>query len=876
MWRRTLIVLVLVLIVAGIGRWLWGWSTPHAPADPWKAVPTNATYVLEIPAPLTTWQRFTSTAQLWDALTRMPVCAALGRLMEHVNDAAAGPLHQAMDAGPLLITAEAGSADNGPLLAWPLALDHGQLTALGTAMGIDAGTSSSLLAGNTIEWRPDTALPALHLAWREGLLLIGDRAGTVTDALTRSARTPATQDSLFLHARATLGAGSEAHLLLRTDRAARMLTSRLLPEALADAEMPSGWAALDVRLRPEAVLMSGLLFTDKGTKALGALAHQPEGRLTIARVLPARTCWLGSTRVDDPIRYVQDIAATAPDDSLFNAYAAWVRGNIGTALAGNAADSSLQRWAVLQAGEPGKAVEALDARCLRAGRDTSTYRGVRITRIPDSDALPQLFGPAFQAFGRPYWSLLGDKVVFAQSPAGMREAIDAWTDGSSLALDVRSGRSFQQYASDAVYTWWANGADAFPHLRALAKPEEAQGLDAWRPVWNTLGGCLVELSPEREGVYGLTASILHGAPAQQEVGALWSVTLGAPVEAGPFLLTDHLSRTLLVLAQDSDHRISLIGCTGKVLWQRELDGPILGEVRQVDRFKNGKLQMLFNTAGRVYLIDRNGKDVTGFPVVPANDAAAPLSVFDYDGNKDYRVLVPLIDGRLANYDMNGKVVQGWAFPDLGEPAVVPVEHLRIKTKDYLVAVGSDGHIAVIDRKGEARYTPQLVLKGLSGFLGMRTAMEIGECRLLWADSAGAVLSGTLDGTVNTLSAAATGLPAVFDVDGDGRDDVLRVRSDSLLVIGAKGPILAKVLAAPALGPPFPVHEPGRATMVGLVMPSIQQVVAYDGSGRLRAGLPLKGATVFRIGDLNLDDRPELVTATDDGHVVAYTLPLASP
>lgn len=876
MLRRILIVLGLVGVIAAVGLRLWKWATPHAASDPWKAVPVNPVYVLELPTPLTTWQRFTSTAQLWDALAQMPACAALGRLMDRVNEAASdAALRQALDAGPALLTAEAGGAGKGLLLVWPLNGDPAHAQALGTALGADLGPASPLWKGEPLLLRPDTAWPPLTAAWHGGLLLISNEGSAVSDALLRLDHA-ATPDSALAHARASLGAGTDAHLLLHTDRAARMLAERLLPEAVPTTDLPGGWAALDIRLRPEAVLMSGLLFAAHGTRTLDAMDHQPTSKLALARVLPARTCWMEAFRVDDPARFVQDITGAAPEDSLFAAYGAWVRGSIGVALAGNAADSSLQRWAVLQAGEPDKARAALDARCLAAGHDTSAYRGVRITRIPDTDALARLFGPAFGDLSRPYWALLADKVVLGRDLAGMREAIDAWTDGTSLALDPRSGRSFQQYASDAGITWWADGGNAFAHTRTLMQPEQAAAMDTWRAVWNTLGGCLLEVSPERPGVYEITACIQHGAPAQQEAGSLWSVAVGAPLEAGPFLLTDHLSRTLLVLAQDRDHRIALIGCTGKVLWQRELDGPILGDVRQVDRFKNGKLQMLFNTAGHVYLIDRNGKDVGGFPIELGTPACAPLAVFDYEGTKEYRILLPTNDGRLSNYDMNGKAVQGWVPPDLGAPAAAPVEHLRIKNKDYLLVPAANGRVTVLDRQGGTRYTPQLVMRGMSTMLGSRTAMDIGATRMLWADSAGAVLSGTLDGAVDTLSAATTGMPAVFDVDGDGRDEVLRARSDSLLVRGAKGLVLAKALPGPPAGAPFPVNETGSNAVIGLVLPGVQQVVAYDANGHPRAGLPLKGTRPFRIADINLDGTPELVTATDDGHVVAYTLPVPSP
>ena len=46
--------------------------------------------------------------------------------------------------------------------------------------------------------------------------------------------------------------------------------------------------------------------------------------------------------------------------------------------------------------------------------------------------------------------------------------------------------------------------------------------------------------------------------------------------------------------------------------------------------------MAFATKNRVYLVDILGNDVNDFPLKFKDDITKPLSVFDYDKNKDYR------------------------------------------------------------------------------------------------------------------------------------------------------------------------------------------------------------------------------------------------
>ncbi|MEO5584509.1 MAG: hypothetical protein ABIQ75_03555, partial [Flavobacteriales bacterium] len=157
-------------------------------------------------------------------------------------------------------------------------------------------------------------------------------------------------------------------------------------------------------------------------------------------------------------------------------------------------------------------------------------------------------------------------------------------------------------------------------------------------------------------------------------------------------------------------------------------------------------------------------------------------------------------------------------------------------------------------------------------LGSRDAMDIGDRRMLWTDSAGAVLSGTLDGKVDTLSAATSGKVFLFDVDGDGRDEVLRTTSSTLMAESA-GKVLFRVSFPDAQGASaFAVPMEGEDAAIGLVLPEQDQVRLYDATGALWPGFPLKGSVRFRVADINLDGVAELVTADGEGVVTVYALP----
>jgi hypothetical protein len=556
--------------------------------------------------------------------------------------------------------------------------------------------------------------------------------------------------------------------------------------------------------------------------------------MAIARVLPDNIRSLRQVFISDAKAYCTEQGGEAFDPTLFDAYGAWCYGAAGTAVAGLASDSSLHHWAVIQAEDPDRARRSLDSRST-SGLDTLSYRGVRLTRTADTAALAAVWGHDFIDMERPWYCVFNDKVVFADEVSAMRECIDAWTDGSSLTQDAKAGLFLQRYASDAGLTWWCDVPKATRALRVQTKERGVALLDRYQAAWEQMGAAMVQITPDEAGTYQVSACFSGNGTRQPSAGntGLWSATVGAPIIRGPFLLTDHLSRTLQVLVQDGKNRIALISCTGKVIWQRELDAPIMGEVHQVDRYRNGKLQMLFNTEGKIHLIDRNGKDVEQFPITLPEKASAPLNVFDYDGMKEYRILLPTVEAHLLNYGLDGKAVQGWVPPTTRATCSVPVQHLRMGNKDYLILVDHNGGVSVLDRKGAPRYTSALHMTAAKSIAGIKPAMDIGDVAMLWTDEAGNKLSGVLAGRVDTLAKATDpGLPAdasdalvIIDADHDGRWEVVRMHSGETIPMEG-------VLAYP---PSFEVAEGQRGTAVR---------------------------------DINLDGGLERVNAYSDGRVVA--------
>lgn len=450
--RRVLLWLVLAAVLAGTAWSFIEWWRPVArPADPWAAVPTESAAIVELSGGREAWNAFTGASQVWSAFGNTAEAASLDSLL-----------------GRALNALEESGAKSLPLVAWmPRGERTGWLAVLAGPKDHRAAPWPALLnameKGGDVNGRtfnPGETFPSakgermgpVHVHWTNGLLLIGSDEGMVEEGLLQLKNgADLMADSTFKAAHATLGAGAAAHVLLHPQRVARMLGKHLAPTSAEPLRWPAGWAALDVRSKPDALLLSGLLLAPSDDRSLRELREQEAGLNTALRVVPAEAVALNVRHIGDAEAWLAGEGRSTDavrDQDLFR----WVEGSALAAIVPR--DSSFAVLAALQASDPAAAERSLLAQCDSAGCDTSRHRGMLVARLPIPDPYGMLLGPPFDALEQPYWCLLGDKVVLSNTVATVHRAIDAWTDGTSLAEHPRHMELLGEASTSAALTWW--------------------------------------------------------------------------------------------------------------------------------------------------------------------------------------------------------------------------------------------------------------------------------------------------------------------------------------------------------------------------------------------------------------------------------------
>ena len=180
-----------------------------------------------------------------------------------------------------------------------------------------------------------------------------------------------------------------------------------------------------------------------------------------------------------------------------------------------------------------------------------------------------------------------------------------------------------------------------------------------------------------------------------------TVKLDASLQNTPRLFKNHTNKTRDIVVQDVSNTLYLISNKGKIKWKKNLGAAILGDITEVDLYRNGKYQLAFTTQDKLYVLDRNGKEVENFPIEFKDPITQPLAVFDYDRNRKYRFLVTQGNSVLM-YNKDAKRVTGFKFDKADNSIVTQPKHIRIGSRDYILVMSNSGKLNILSRTGTER------------------------------------------------------------------------------------------------------------------------------------------------------------------------------
>jgi len=350
-------------------------------------------------------------------------------------------------------------------------------------------------------------------------------------------------------------------------------------------------------------------------------------------------------------------------------------------------------------------------------------------------------------------------------------------------------------------------------------------------------------------------AVIKKNKAKAQTGAvteILNIKLDADLLNNPQFVKNHRTKEKEIVVQDINNKLYLISNTGNILWKKQLNGPVLGNIEQIDIYKNGRLQLVFATPNRVYLIDRTGKDVKGYPLKFNDKITQPLSVFDYDKNKKYRLFVT--QGRnVLLYDAKGKTVKGFKFNKAKTTINSQPQHIRIGNKDYII-VKTDNKINILNRRGQTRvktntnfkFANQPVYNYKNGFV---TVSKDGS--LVQISQKGKVTTSKLLGENTNLVTTTKTLVAQ-------NDNKLKIKGNTLELDFGN-------YSKPKL---FYIKDKIYVSVTDL---QSQKVLLFDSQTKSINNFPVYGNSTITLDNIDRDKNLEFITKGDSNSILLYEM-----
>ncbi|MEJ6791870.1 MAG: ribonuclease HII [Lacinutrix sp.] len=361
-------------------------------------------------------------------------------------------------------------------------------------------------------------------------------------------------------------------------------------------------------------------------------------------------------------------------------------------------------------------------------------------------------------------------------------------------------------------------------------------------------------------VYDTHYAHLHGAIKKNKVNVeanavteLLNIKLDSDVLNNPHFVTNHRTKQKEIIVQDINNKLYLISNIGNILWKKQLDGPVLGKVEQMDIYKNGRLQLAFATPNQIYVKDRTGKDVTGYPLKFKDKITQPLSVFDYDKKKNYRLIVTQGTSVLL-YDAKGKTVKGFKFNLAKAKINHQPQHIRIGNKDYIL-IKTNNKIHILNRRGETRVKVSKALEfsnqSIYNYNNTFTTTTV-DGKIVSIDQKGEITTKPVNLTKNHNIATTTKTLT------SQNENILNIRGKTLeLDLGNYSPV--KI---------FYIKDKIYISVTDL---QAQKVLLFDSQAKLIENFPVYGNSSIELDNIDKDRNIEFITKGDSNSILLYEI-----
>lgn len=601
---------------------------------------------------------------------------------------------------------------------------------------------------------------------------------------------------------------------------------------------PEGWALLDVLPDGNNLVMNGYALAADSSSAWRPLKYQLPVKNSVVNILPSDTRYMQHYGMSDYASYWQSFSNAEKVAAFNKKYGTDVENKLLAFLSEvsyNKIGKNQREVFVARMNDPSSVIKFMEKLASKTGVSNSqTTQGYTLYDLGKTTFIPDVFGSEFQSMKRCCYAIVDQYLVMAANFETLQEVISCYRSGRTL--DLNEGfRVFQQKMLES-----AN----ITHFEI--KDEQFLA---------------VQLASSKDLVYA-NICLSHGTSVKSENHVRWKANLDAPLKGQPFIVEDRSSSKKYVVAFDQRNTMYLIDSEGTILWKKHLDEPPLGKVFAVSN-GDGKQQLLFNTAHTLQMVESNGDNAEGYPLRLPFEASNGLSVFDYNGNRDYRILLCGTDRLVYNYTLLGEEVEGWNRHRAEDLVQQPVQHLVADNKDFLIVSDISGGVRILDRQGRIRIPLSSDMQKSPQADIYTNVTNSSKGLFLTSDKEGKLLYVASDGALTRTDFGTFSDKHFFlyeDFNGDQAADFIYLDGQDLKVFDKfKNTLFSHHFDVEITTKPVFFNISRNKRLLGIVSEKAREIYLIDRKGKMIVSSGLVGETPFAVGSLRGDQEINLIT-----------------
>ena len=288
-------------------------------------------------------------------------------------------------------------------------------------------------------------------------------------------------------------------------------------------------------------------------------------------------------------------------------------------------------------------------------------------------AISTVFGKLFSLQDETCFTCIGDWIV-----VGSKRAVEEYSSGRALEYTLEeymtdaSVPGMMSRAKSAFVSYFSFSADV-PFLSEVFRKDF---LEEFGSLFTGAEFCPIVLAvnPDKKGVH-IDAKISR-LSLQKTKAPVFERDTVVHVPEGPFDVKNSGTGKMNRFYQNR-HLSLCLSQDGKDLWGVPFKKSICGTAQNIDYFANGKLQIAFGAGSQIYIIDRLGRFVNGFPIDLGKDILIGPDVYDFNGTKKYNMMVLHKDNTIEMYNFKGQKPASWK-------GICPSETIKALPEDIKV------------------------------------------------------------------------------------------------------------------------------------------------------------------------------------------------